>query len=322
MERRKLGTTGLETSCLGLGCMGMTHGYVRPEEVDETEAIATIHRALDRGLTLLDTAEAYGPFTNEVLVGKAIQGRREQVVLATKFGIRGGLNGTPENCRAVAEASLKRLRVDVIDLYYLHRRDPAVPIEDTVGAMKELVDAGKVRYLGLSEVGPDTLRRAHAVHPIAALQSEYSLFERGLEAEILPVLRELGIGLVPFSPLGRGFLAGAFQAAGELAATDFRQSIPRLQAANAERNAALLAVIEAVAANYGATPAQVALAWVLAQGRDVVPIPGTRHRRRLDENLDAAGLKLGAEDLAVLEPLAAQVAGERYLPAMMAQVER
>ena len=233
-----------------------------------------------------------------------------------------GVDSRPEHIRAVAEASLRRLRTDHIDLLYQHRVDPAVPIEAVAGAVAELIGAGKVRFFGLSEAGPTTIRRAHAVHPVTALQSEYSLFERGIEAEILPVLRELGIGLVPFSPLGRGFLAGAFQAAGELAATDFRQSIPRLQAANAERNAALLAVIEAVAANYGATPAQVALAWVLAQGPNVVPIPGTRHRRCLDENLDAAALKLGAEDLAVLEPLAAQVAGERYLPAMMAQVER
>jgi aryl-alcohol dehydrogenase-like predicted oxidoreductase len=319
MGKRKLGTSGLAVGPLGLGCMGMTHGYIKPEEIDEPEAIATIHRALDRGVTLLDTAEAYGPFSNEILVGKAIRGRREQVVLATKFGIRGGANGTPENARAVAEASLQRLGIDCIDLYYLHRKDPAVAIEDTVGAMSRLVEEGKVRFLGLSEVGPETLRRAHAVHPIAALQSEYSLFERGLEAAILPVLRELGIGLVPFSPLGRGFLAGAFHTAAELPAADFRQNIPRLQAANAAANARMLAVVTTVAGRHGATPAQVALAWVLAQGADVVPIPGTRQRSRLDENLDALELVLTAADLADLEPLAGLVNGERYTPAMLAQ---
>ncbi len=322
MESRRLGTGGLAVGAMGLGCMGMTHGYVRPEDIDEAEALATIHRALDGGVTLLDTAEVYGPFTNEVLVGKAIKGRREQVVLATKFGLHGGLNGRPEQAVRVAEASLRRLGVDVIDLYYLHRRDPEVPIEETVGAMKGLVEAGKVRYLGLSEVGPETLRRAQKVHPIAALQSEYSVFERGIEARILPALRELGIGLVPFSPLGRGFLAGAFRNAAELASGDFRQNIPRFQDANAAANAGILAVLTAVAARRQATPAQVALAWVLAQGQDVVPIPGTRRRTTLDQNLDALELRLAAEDLAELEPLAARVAGDRYLPKLMETVER
>jgi aryl-alcohol dehydrogenase-like predicted oxidoreductase len=322
MEMRKLGSGGLEVGAMGLGCMGMTHGYVRPEDIDEAESIATIHRALDRGLTLLDTAEVYGPFTNEVLVGKAIRGRREQVVLATKFGLHGGLNGSPENARRVAEQSLKRLNIEVIDLYYLHRKDPSVPIEDSVGGMKDLVTAGKVRFLGLSEVGSETLKRAQRVHPIAALQSEYSVFERGVEADILPTLRELGIGFVPFSPLGRGFLAGAFKNAAELPASDFRQNVPRFQDANAAANARILDVIQAVADRHRATPAQVALAWVLAQGQDVVPIPGTRRRTTLDQNLDALELRLTAEDLAQLEALAGQVAGERYTAKVMGSVER
>jgi aryl-alcohol dehydrogenase-like predicted oxidoreductase len=322
MELRKLGTGGLEVGAMGLGCMGMTHGYVRPEDMDEAESLATIRRALDRGVTLLDTAEVYGPFTNEVLVGKAIKGRREQVTLATKFGLHGGINGSPANARRVAEASLKRLQVEVIDLYYLHRKDPEVPIEETVGAMKELVEEGKVRFLGLSEVGSETLRRAQAVHPIAALQSEYSLFERGIEEKILPTLRELGIGLVPFSPLGRGFLAGAFRNAADLPAGDFRHNVPRFLDANAEANAGILQVIQAVAARHQATPAQVALAWVLAQGADMVPIPGTRRRTTLDQNLDALELRLTAADLAELGLLAARVAGERYLPTQMGTVER
>ena len=247
MELRKLGSGGLAVGAMGLGCMGITHGYVRPEDIDEAEGIATIQRALDRGVTLLDTAEVYGPFTNEVLVGKAIQGRRGQVVIATKFGLHGGVDGTPANARRVAEASLKRLAVDVIDLYYLHRKDPNVPIEESVGGMQDLVAAGKVRFLGLSEVGPETLRRAQKVHPIAALQSEYSVFERGVEERILPALRELGIGFVPFSPLGRGFLAGAFRTAAELPANDWRQNVPRFQDANATANARILEVIQAVA---------------------------------------------------------------------------
>ena len=322
MESRRLGSGGLEVGAMGLGCMGMTHGYVRAEDMDEAESLATIHRALDRGVTLLDTAEVYGPFTNEVLVGKAIRGRRDQVTIATKFGLHGGINGTPENAKRVAEESLKRLDVDVIDLYYLHRKDPNVPIEDTVGAMKELVEAGKVRFLGLSEVGPETLRRAHKVHPIAALQSEYSVFERGIEEKIIPALRELGIGLVPFSPLGRGFLAGAFRNAAELPASDFRQNVPRFQDANAVANARILEVIQAVADRHQATPAQVALAWVLAQGPDMVPIPGTRRRTTLDQNLDALDLKLSLVDLQELDQLAGQVAGERYLPTQMGTVER
>ena len=321
MQTRRLGGT-LEVGAMGLGCMGMTHAYVRPEEVDEAQGIATIHRALDRGVTLLDTAEVYGPFTNEVLVGKAIQGRRAQVVLATKFGIQGGIDGSPANARRVAEASLRRLQVEVIDLFYQHRKDPKVPIEETVGGMKRLVEDGLVRFLGLSEVGPETLRRAHRVHPIAALQSEYSVFERGVEERILPTCRELGVGFVPFSPLGRGFLAGSFKDERELAPGDFRHNVPRFAPDNARANQGILQVIRAVAARRAATPAQVALAWVLSRGADVVPIPGTRRSERLDENLGALDLVLTPEDLADLEPLAAQVAGARYVPAQQATVER
>lgn len=320
MRTRRLG--GLEVGAMGLGCMGMTHGYVRPEDVDEPEGIATIQRALDRGVTLIDTAEVYGPFTNEVLVGKAIRGRRSQVVLATKFGILGAPDGSPANARRVAEASLHRVGAEVIDLYYLHRLDPKVPVEESVGGMKRLVEDGLVRFLGLSEVGPETLRRAHRVHPIAALQSEYSVFERGVEERILPACRELGVGFVPFSPLGRGFLAGAFKDDRELAAGDFRHSVPRFAPENALVNQGILGTLRAVAARRKATPAQVALAWVLARGEDVVPIPGTRRRQRLDENLDALEVVLSPEDLAELEPLAARVAGDRYLPALMATVER
>jgi aryl-alcohol dehydrogenase-like predicted oxidoreductase len=321
MRTRLLGG-GLEVGAMGLGCMGMTHGYVRPEEVDEPESIATIHRALERGVTLLDTAEVYGPFTNEELVGKAIRGRRRQVVLATKFGLHGGADGSPAKARRVAEASLRRLQVEVIDLYYLHRKDPAVPIEESVGGMKRLVEDGLVRFLGLSEVGPETLRRAHRIHPIAALQSEYSVFERGVEAQVLPACRELGVGFVPFSPLGRGFLAGAFKDERELQAGDFRHNVPRFAPENARTNEGIIDVLRAIAARRRATPAQVALAWVLSRGEDVVPIPGTRRRLRLDENLDALDLALSAEELAELEPLAARVAGERYLPALMKTVER
>jgi aryl-alcohol dehydrogenase-like predicted oxidoreductase len=321
MRTRRLGG-GLEVGAMGLGCMGMTHGYVRPEEVDEPESIATIQRALDRGVTLLDTAEVYGPFTNELLVGKAIRGRRGQVVLATKFGIHGGADGSPANARRVAEASLRRLQVEVIDLFYLHRKDSKVPIEESVGGMKRLVEDGLVRFLGLSEVGPETLRRAHRVHPIAALQSEYSVFERGVEAQVLPACRELGVGFVPFSPLGRGFLAGAFKDERDLQVGDFRHNVPRFAPENARTNQGIIEVIRGVAARRKATPAQVALAWVLSRGEDVVPIPGTRRRLRLDENLDALALALTPEELAELEPLAARVAGERYLPALMKQVER
>jgi aryl-alcohol dehydrogenase-like predicted oxidoreductase len=324
MKKRTLGTQGLNVSELGLGCMGMTHSY---GSADEAESIATIHRAIELGVNFLDTAEVYGPFTNEELVGKAIAGRRDRVVIATKFGFsfepgrERGIDGSPENAKRAADASLRRLRIDTIDLYYQHRRDPKVPIEETVGAMKELVIAGKVRHLGLSEVGPDTLRRANTVHPISALQSEYSLWERGIEARVLPTLRELGIGLVPYSPLGRGFLTGAV-AVDTLDAGDFRRTLPRFNEENAKRNQALVEVVERIAARRRATPAQVALAWVLAQGDDVVPIPGTKRVRYLEDNVGAVDVQLDADDLRELAALEATVVGERYDARTMAMTER
>ncbi|MEO6990137.1 MAG: aldo/keto reductase, partial [Candidatus Baltobacteraceae bacterium] len=314
MKHRKLGTQGLEVGALGLGCMGMSFAYGTP---DDAESIATIQRALELGVTLLDTAEIYGPYLNERLVGRALAGRRERAVVATKFGFRIengrtiGVDGRPENVRRVADASLERLGIETIDLFYQHRRDPAVPIEETVGAMAELVAAGKVRYLGLSEVGPATLRRAHAVHPISALQSEYSLWERGVERDILPMLRELGIGLVPYSPLGRGFLTGAVKTA-DLEATDWRRTNPRFDAENARRNERLVAIVDGVARRRNATPAQIALAWVLAQGDDVVPIPGTKRRTYLEQNVAALDVKLEREDFRELETIADQTSGERY----------
>ncbi len=303
--------------------MGMSFAYGVP---DDAESIRTIHRAIDLGVTLLDTAEIYGPFTNEELVGRAIAGRRDGLVIATKFGFvfggaARGVDGSPANVKRVAEASLRRLGIDAIDLYYQHRRDPKVPIEETVGAMAELVAEGKVRYLGLSEVGVDTLRRANAVHPISALQSEYSLWERGVEAEVLPALRELGIGLVPYSPLGRGFLTGAVKV-DELAEGDFRRTNPRFSAESARANERLVEVVKAVAARHGATPAQVALAWVLAQGGDVVPIPGTKRVTYLEQNVAALHLHLTADDLRELDALRDEVAGERYDPKLMALIER
>jgi aryl-alcohol dehydrogenase-like predicted oxidoreductase len=324
MKQRKLGTQGLTVSELGLGCMGMTYAYGAG---DDKESIATIHRALDLGITFLDTAEIYGPFTNELLVGRAIAGRRDEVVIATKFGFSfgegrpRGIDGSPVNVKKVAEESLGRLGIDTIDLYYQHRRDPKVPIEETVGAMKELVTAGKVRYLGLSEVGPETLRRANAVHPIGALQSEYSLWERGVEAQVLPTLRELGIGFVPYSPLGRGFLTGSVTLEG-LEPDDFRRTTPRFSPENVQKNEALVDVVKRVAARHNATPAQIALAWVLAQGEDIVPIPGTKRVRYLEDNAGAVNVRLDATDLRELGALEAAVAGERYSPEMMTMIER
>jgi aryl-alcohol dehydrogenase-like predicted oxidoreductase len=304
--------------------MGMSYAYGTPDDV---ESMATIHRALDLGVTLLDTAEIYGPLTNERLVGRAIKGRRANVVIATKFGFRfvenkpSGVDGTPANVKKVADESLQRLGIDVIDLYYQHRRDPGVPIEETVGAMKELVEAGKVRYLGLSEVGPQTLSRANAVHPISALQSEYSLWERGVEADVFPVLRQLGIGFVPYSPLGRGFLTGAFANSGELEPDDWRRTVPRFDPANAAANARIVEVVKRVAAKHRATPAQVALAWVLAQGNDVVPIPGTKRRTFLEENLGAGEVRLDAADLLDLGGVASLASGERYSAEGMTLIE-
>jgi aryl-alcohol dehydrogenase-like predicted oxidoreductase len=319
METRTLGMQGLEVSALGLGCMGMSEFY---GAADEAESVATIHRALDLGVTLLDTADIYGPFTNEVLVGQAIADRRDQVVLATKFGIvrdpnnprARGVNGRPEYVRECCHNSLRRLATDHIDLYYQHRVDPDVPIEETVGAMAELVAEGKVRYLGLSEAGVQTIRRAHAVHPISALQSEYSLWCRDPEAEHIPVLRELGIGLVPYSPLGRGMLTGALQSLDTLADDDFRRHSPRFAEGNFEANLALVRRVVEIARALHCTPGQLALAWVLHQGDDIVPIPGTKRRKYLEENLGALEISLSQADLDALDqalPPGAP-AGERY----------
>ncbi len=327
LPTRKLGPQGLEVSALGLGCMGMSQSY---GVADDQESIATLHRAIDLGVTFLDTAEAYGPFTNEELLARALQSRRDQVVLATKFGFRlegGQLTGTdsrPEHIRDVAEASLRRLGTDRIDLLYQHRVDPAVPIEDVVGAMARLVEEGKVRFLGLSEAGEATIRRAHAVHPISALQSEYSLWERNLERDILPVLRELGIGLVAFSPLGRGFLTGTAKRAEEYPEGDYRRSDPRFQAGNFDANMRAATVVHEVARRLGATPAQVALAWLLHQGDDIVPIPGTKRRRYLEENVGGASVALDPADIEALDralPPEA-VAGPRYNERMMAFIDR
>lgn len=318
MEKRKLGNAGLEVSALGLGCMGMSAFY---GTTDEAEAIATIQRALELGVNFLDTAEIYGPHTNERLVGKAIAGKRDEYVIATKFGVVVGtpgkpqkrrLDGSPENVRRSVEGSLERLGVDHIDLYYQHRIDPDTPTEETVGAMAELVSEGKVRHLGLSEASVETIRAAHAVHPITAVQTEYSLWTRDLEAEILPTLRELGIGLVPYSPLGRGFLSGRFKSPDDLDENDFRRSVPRFTGANLEHNLEIVAKVEELATEKGATPAQLALAWVLAQGDDVVPIPGTKRREYLEQNAGALDLELSADDLARIDAELPAAAGERY----------
>ncbi|MET8001767.1 aldo/keto reductase [Nonomuraea glycinis] len=303
MRRRTLGNGGPRVSALGLGCMGMSEFY---GQGDEKESIAVIHRALDLGIDFLDTADMYGNGHNERLVGRAIEDRRDQVVLATKFGIRrdGGvrtIDNTPEYIRAACDASLQRLGVDHIDLYYMHRRNAGVPVAESVGAMSELVTAGKVRYLGLSEVNEDTLREAVAVHPIAALQSEYSLFTRDLEAKILPAARELGVALVAYSPISRGFLSGALPPADEMPDDDFRKNLPRNQGENAAHNAALVARVQEIAREAGVTAAQLALAWVLAQGDDIVPIPGTKRLRYLEENAAAASITLTGEQLAALE---------------------
>jgi aryl-alcohol dehydrogenase-like predicted oxidoreductase len=327
MMRRKLGSQGLEVSALGLGCMGMSQSYGVP---DDTESIATLHRALELGVTLFDTAEAYGPFTNEELLGRALVGRRDSAVIATKFGFRLeegkliGVDSRPAHVREVVEASLRRLSTDHIDLLYQHRVDPAVPIEDVVGAMAELVQEGKVRFLGLSEAGESTLRRAHTVHPISALQSEYSLWERNLEAQILPVLRELGIGLVPFSPLGRGFLTGTAKRAEEYPEGDYRRNEPRLQGENFDANQRAAGVVRDLATQKGATPGQIALAWLLHKGDDLVPIPGTKRRVYLEENLGAASLELGADEMALLDAAMPPdvVAGPRYGAWHMALVDR
>ncbi|HVN76680.1 MAG TPA: aldo/keto reductase [Thermoanaerobaculaceae bacterium] len=328
MEERALGKQGLTVSAVGLGCMGMSEFY---GPADEAEAVATIHRALDEGITFLDTADMYGPFTNERLVGRAIKQRRTEVVLATKFGNERradgtwvGVNGRPEYVRAACDASLFRLGVDVIDLYYQHRVDPAVPIEETVGAMAGLVREGKVRYLGLSEAAPATIRRAHATHPISALQTEYSLWTRDVEAEILPTVRELGIGFVAYSPLGRGFLTGRFKTPADLPPGDYRARSPRFEPGNFAANRRLAARVEAIAERVGVAPAQLVLAWVLAQGRDVVPIPGTKRVRYLEENLGALAVALSPAVLAEIDAAAPHgtASGSRYPEAAMRSVNR
>jgi aryl-alcohol dehydrogenase-like predicted oxidoreductase len=317
MNTRRLGD--LSVSALGIGCMPMVSGgnITYGAAAGEDESIATIHRAIELGITFFDTAEIYGPFQNEELVGRAIRGRRDGLVIATKFGFRfegsqiTGIDGTPENARRACEGSLQRLGIDVIDLFYQHRVDPNVPIEETVGGMAELVREGKVRHIGLSEAGPDTLRRAAAVHPIAALQSEYSLWERDVEHDILPICRELGIGFVPYSPLGRGFLTGQIKSRDDLPADDWRRNDPRWSEENFGENLKLVGIVERVAARHRASPAQIALAWLLAQGDDVVPIPGVKRRLTLEDSAKAADVALTAADLAELAGAGA-VAGPRY----------
>jgi aryl-alcohol dehydrogenase-like predicted oxidoreductase len=329
MEKRTLGSQGLEVSAEGLGCMGMSEFY---GPGDEAESIATIHRALDLGVNFLDTADMYGPHTNEELVGRAIRGRRGEVVLATKFGVvrdpndptRRGISGRPEYVRQACDGSLKRLGVDHIDLYYQHRVDPEVPIEETVGAMGRLVEEGKVRFLGLSEAGARTIRRAHDTHPITALQSEYSLWSRDIEDDIIPTIRELGIGLVAYSPLGRGFLTGRYKSPDDFAEDDFRRHSPRFQGENFQKNLDLVKHIEEVAAAKGCSASQLALAWVMAQGKDVVPIPGTKRRTYLEENVGAVDVELTADDLARIEEIAPKdvAAGTRYPAAAMSSIGR
>jgi aryl-alcohol dehydrogenase-like predicted oxidoreductase len=325
MRQRRLGGQGLEVSELGLGCMGLSDFY-SSSGATESQGIALIQRALDLGVTFLDTADVYGPHSNERLVGKALQGRRDGVILATKFGIvrdgdsaHRGVSGHPDYVRSACDASLQRLGVDRIDLYYQHRVDPSIPIEDTVGAMAGLVSQGKVRYLGLSEAAPATIRRAHKVHPISALQTEYSLWSRDPEDEILPALRALEIGFVPYSPLGRGFLAGRFRTVQDLASDDWRRQSPRFQGDNFAKNLAVLDQINEIARRKGCTPSQLALAWLLAQGPDVVPIPGTTSPQRLQENLGSVDIRLTDEELDVIEAAAPQgiAEGERYHPNMM-----
>jgi aryl-alcohol dehydrogenase-like predicted oxidoreductase len=330
LRRRRLGTSGLEVAEIGLGCMGMSEFY-DPKQMDDAESVRVIQRYLDAGGDFLDTADMYGSGRNEVLVGRAIAGHRDSVVLATKFGnVRGpageflGVRGDPAYVHECCDASLRRLKVDTIDLYYQHRVDPQVPIEETVSAMAELVRAGKVRHLGLSEAAPATIRRAAKIHPIAALQTEYSLWSRDAEAAVLPAVRELGIAFVAYSPLGRGFLTGHFKSLDDLAPDDYRRHSPRFQGGNFEKNLELVRKIQALAARRGCTPSQLALAWVLAQGADIIPIPGTKRMRYLEENLGAAGIALTSDELRTIDSAlpAGSAAGDRYHAQAMAAVNR
>ena len=333
LTTRTLGTQGLTVSSLGLGLMGMSQSYGTPEQRDESESIATIHRAIELGVTFFDTAEAYGPYANEDLFARALEQlgvARNRFVIATKFGFKfgaqgiAGLDSRPEHVREAVEGSLRRLRMDYIDLLYQHRVDPTVPIEDVVGAMAELVREGKVRFLGLSEAGEKTIRRAHAVHPISVLQSEYSLWERNLEPRIIPLLRELGIGLVPFAPLGRGFLTGAVKRAEEYPEGDFRRNDPRYQGENFDVNMRAASAVRQIAERKGATAGQIALAWLLHKGKDIVPIPGTKRRRYLEENVGAADVSLTGEEMSFFDTTLSpeRVAGPRYNARQMAQVDR
>ena len=327
LEKRKLGRQGLEVSAIGLGCMGMTQSY---GPADEQESIATLHRAIELGVTFFDTAEAYGPFKNEELIAPVLKPHRDRIVIATKFGFKFengksvGVDSRPEHIREVTEASLKRLQTDYIDLLYQHRVDPAVPMEDVAGAVGDLVRAGKVRYFGLSEAGEQSIRRAHAVHPVSALQSEYSLGERNLEPKIIPLLRKLGIGLVPFAPLGRGFLTGKVKRAEEYPANDHRHGDPRYQGENFDANVRAASVVNRIAEAKGAKPGQIALAWLLAKGDDIVPIPGTKRRSFLEENVGAADVRLSTADIAGLDRALAPeaISGERYNAQIAAYVDR
>src|SRR5438874_761364 len=330
MQQRKLGNSNLEVSAIGLGCMGMSFAYGTPEERDDRESNATINRAIELGVTFFDTAEAYGPYTNEALLARALDGQRDRVVIATKFGFKfengaiAGMDSRPDHIREAVESSLRRLATDRIDLLYQHRVDPAVPIEDVVGVMSDLVSEGKVRFLGLSEASEQTIRRAHAVHPIAALQSEYSLWERNLEPRIIPLLRELGVGLVPFAPLGRGFLTGSVKRAEEYPESDYRHNDPRYLGENFDANMRAASAVREVAEQKGASPGQIALAWLLHKGPDIVPIPGTKRRRYLEENVGAADVSLSAEEMGTLDVALApeKVSGPRYGQKQMATVDR
>jgi aryl-alcohol dehydrogenase-like predicted oxidoreductase len=329
LQKRKLGSQGLEVSALGLGCMGMSQSY---GPADETESIATLHRAIELGCTFLDTAEVYGPLKNEELLGRALEGRRSEVTIATKFGfvIRDGkqqgtsLDSSPANIRHAVEGSLRRLRTDHIDLLYQHRVDPNVPIADVASTVSDLVKEGKVRFFGLSEAGVANIRKAHAVHPVSAVQSEYSLWERNLEADVIPALRDLGIGLVPFSPLGRGFLTGEVKRAEEYPEGDFRRNDPRYQGKNYDANVKAASIVKDIAARHDAAPGQIALAWILGKGGDIVPIPGTKRRRYLEQNIAAADIVLSTDEMAELDAALApdRISGARYAPANQATIDR